>query len=68
MESMLNHPPFDPSNPLLNNPLDLGFIKEYQEKDHALLKALKEDQYFSRTSIRNVSLIQYKYGPSHETK
>ena len=64
MESMLNHPPFDPSNPLLNkNPLDLRFVKEYQEKDHASLKALREDQHFSRTSIRSISLIQYKHGP-----
>ena len=64
MESMLNHPPFDPSNPLFNkNPLDIRFIKKYQEKDQALLKALREDQHFPRTSIRSISLIQYKHGP-----
>ena len=62
IEAMLNHPPFIPSNPLLNkNPLDLGFIKDYQEKDHALMKFLNEDHHFSRKIIRNVSLIHYKH-------
>ena len=34
IEVMLNHPPIDPYNPLLNkNPMDLAFIHHYQNQD-----------------------------------
>ncbi len=47
MECMLNHPPLDPYNPLLNKyPLDLELITQYQQKDTALLQAVKEDKHF----------------------
>ena len=49
METMLNHLPVDPYNPLLNkNPMDLSFIHHHQNLDQALLKALKEDHHFSK--------------------
>ena len=49
IEVMLNHPPLDPYNPLLNkNPMDLAFIQHYQRQDQALLKALQEDIHFSK--------------------
>ena len=36
-EAMLNHPPMDPQNPLINkNPLDLQYIQYWQEKDAEL--------------------------------
>ena len=39
-ETMLNHPPMYPQNPLLNkNPLDLQYIQSWQEKDAELQKA-----------------------------
>ena len=69
MKSMLNHPPFDPNNPLLNkNALDLKFIHDYQNQDHALLKVLKEDRHFTRSTFKNISLIQYHHGPAHDKK
>ena len=44
-EIMLNHPPMDLRNPLLNkNPLDLKYIQEFQVKDTTLQRALKEDK------------------------
>ena len=46
IEVMLNHPPVDPYNPLFNkNPMDLSFIKHYQEQDQALSKALQDDGF-----------------------
>ena len=47
---MLNHPPMDPHNPLLNkNPLDLEFIQQYQRNDHELQKALRKIKPFKFT-------------------
>ena len=61
---MLNHPPVDPYNRLLNeNPMDLLFIHHHQNLDQALLKALKEDHHFSRQMSGSLSLIHLKsYG------
>ena len=57
---MLNHPPLDPKNPLLNkNSLDLEFIQFHQEKDKELNKALKNDDSFQLNKVGNVNLIQY---------
>ena len=59
-EIMLNHPPMDPHNPLLNkNPLDLEFIQQYQKNDQELQKALKEDETFQVHQVGNVDLIHY---------
>ena len=58
---MLNHPPVDPYNPLLNeNPMDLSFIHHHQNIDQALLKALEEDHHFSRQMCRSLSIIHFK--------
>jgi len=47
METMLNHSPTDPYNPILNsNPLELSFLQTHQQRDTALLKALNEDKHF----------------------
>ena len=66
---MLNHPHFDPRNPLLNkNPLDLKFIHGHQQKDMASLKALQEDHHFTKTNVKNIPLLEYKHGPSSEKR
>ena len=57
---MLNHPPLDPKNPLLNkNTLDLEFIQFHQKKDKELNKALKNDDSFQLNKVGNINLIQY---------
>ena len=59
-EIMLNHPPLDPHNPLLNkNPLDLEFIQANQNKDMELLKALKEDKAITQVPVGNMILIHH---------
>ena len=69
MEIMLNHPPSDPYNPLLNkNPMDLSFIQHYQMQDQALLKALKEDNHFSRIYRGSLDLIHFQYQDSSPPK
>ena len=58
---MLNRPPVDPYNPLLNkNPMDLSFIKHYQEQDQALLKALQEDNHLIRINRGSLNLIHFQ--------
>ena len=60
METMLNHPPMDPYNPILNsNPLELSKIHSYQQKDEALLKALNDDSHFSIIQVNKGKLIAY---------
>ena len=45
IQVMLNYPPIDPTNPILNScPLDLALIYKYQQLDQPLLKAVKEDK------------------------
>ena len=57
---MLNHPPVDPYNPLLNkNPMDLAFIQHFHEQYQALLKALEEDNHFSRFNRGSLDLIHF---------
>ena len=60
METMLNHPPMDPYNPIPNaNPLELSLIHSNQQKDAALLKALNDDSYFSIIQVYKRKLIAY---------
>ena len=55
LEIMLNHPPFDPKNPMMNkNPLDLQFIPQYQKQDEALIKALSEDPQFIMKHVKSI--------------
>ena len=57
---MWNQPPVDPHNLFLNkNPLDLEFIQLHQNKNHGLMKALKEDKAFIQLSVGYVSLVHY---------
>ncbi len=61
MSSMMNHPPIDPQNPILNkNPLDLSFLQSFQQRDEALQTALKEDTHFSLISVKGINLITYR--------
>ena len=58
---MLNHPPIDHNNPILNkNPLDLEFIQSHQAKDLQLKKALREEKEFTQVVVGNVTLIHFK--------
>ena len=60
-EIMLNHPPLDPENPILNkNPLDLEFIQSHQSRDMPLQKVLVEDKYFTKIGVGNIHLIYYR--------
>ena len=69
MESILNHPPLDPHNPLLDkNPLDLTHIQQYRNKDLALLKALIEDPHFSKSIISTTELIHYQQDETNEKR
>ena len=64
MTSMMNHPPIDPNNPILNkNPLDLTFLQSFQQRDTALQTALKEDDHFSTINIKGTELIIHKSKP-----
>ena len=55
---MLNRPPMDPHNPIINkNPLALEFIQSHQSMDTLLQKVLKEDKYFTSASVGNITLI-----------
>ena len=66
---MLNHPPVDPQNPLLNkNPLDLEFISFHQMKDPELNKALQNDKQFIMIKVGNVDLIHYKNDRTEKPK
>ena len=61
IEVMLNHPPVDPYNLLLNkNPMDLTYIHHHQNQDQALLKALIKDKHFSRRSCGTIPLIHFQ--------
>lgn len=52
IEVMLNHPPIDPYNPLLNkNPMYLTFIHHHQNHDQTLL--LQSSLYMSSLSSLN---------------
>ena len=58
---MMNHPPMDPHNPILNkNPLDLTFIQSFQQKDSELQDALNKDPRFTTMQIKENTLITYK--------
>ena len=60
-EIMLNHPPLDPENPILNkNPLDLELIQSHQSRNVPLQKVLIEDKYFTKTGVGNTHLIHYR--------
>ena len=68
-EVVLNHPPMDPNDPLLNkNPLDLKYIHECQAKDSELQKAFKLDDQFILKSIQEVPLIHFKDNESEYPK
>ena len=61
IETMLNHPPVDPSNPILNSyPLDFKLINKYQQLDPPLMKAVQEDKRFSFTNLYGNKLITYQ--------
>ena len=68
-EKMLNHPPMDPNDPLMNkNPLDLKYIHEYQVKDSELQKALQTDNKFILKSIQEIPLIHLQEKESEDPK
>ena len=68
-EVMLNHPPLESHSPLLNkNPLDLMFIKSYQEKDVELQKAVQEDKTFFKLDIRDIELVHHQTSESNTPK
>ena len=68
-ETKLNHPPMDPSNPLLNkNSSDLKYIQEFQVKDSALQRTLKEDRRFILITIHEVPLIHFKNDDHEDPK
>ncbi len=61
IETMLNHPPVDPYNPILNtNPLELSTVHSHQQRDAALLRALREDSRFSMTKTYKQDIIVYQ--------
>ena len=61
VEAMLNHPPVDPNNPILNSyPLDLKLINKYQQLGPPLMKAVIEDKRFSFTNLYVNELIIYQ--------
>ena len=69
IEVMLNPPPLDPYNPLLNkNPLDLSFIQHFQQQDQPLLKALQEDNHFSKIPRGSIDLIHFQMQESTPPK
>ncbi len=58
---MMNHPPMDPHNPIMNkNPLDLKFIQSFQQRDNELQDALNKDPRITTIRIKDNSLITYK--------
>ena len=58
---MLNHPPVDPNNLLLNSyPLELTLSHKYQQLDPPLLEAVKEDKRFSSMNVYGNQLIMYQ--------
>ena len=60
VEAMLNLPPVDPNNPILNSyPLDLKLINKCQQLDPLLMKAVKEDKRFSFTNLYGNELKTY---------
>ena len=61
LEIMLNHPPMDAYNPLLNKyPHNLNLINKYPRLDPALLKAAQEYSIFVLSIIFGTKLIQYQ--------
>ena len=61
LKAMLNYPQVEPHHPILNSyPLDLTLIQKYQQLDHPLMKAVKEDNKFKYISLYGNQLVVYQ--------
>ena len=59
--TMMNQPPTDPYNPLLNkNPLNLELIQEYQQQETNLLQAVEQNSKYFYLDIFEHNLIVYQ--------
>ena len=65
---MLNHPPIDPHNPLVNKkPFGLTFIQHHETKDQVLIRALKVDKHFLKAPRANIKTEGAKYLDKEDT-
>ena len=57
---MMNHPPVDSTNPLLNkNPLALDSIEEYQEQEQDMSQAVETNGKYFYLTIFERNLVRY---------